>query len=112
MPLKSMALLRFLWSILIPMSWNTIGALVVVQFVYVWDQYLWPRVIIRREENQVVQVGLNLIISTGEGSKVGHGNGGGAGCDYSTAHRLHALARTVYERFCPVIREIKNRHLS
>ena len=64
--------LRFLTSILIPMSWNTIGALAVIQFVYVWDQYLWPLVIIRREEKQVIQVGLNLIISTGEGTQWGY----------------------------------------
>jgi sn-glycerol 3-phosphate transport system permease protein len=54
------------------MSVNTIGALAVIQFVYVWDQYLWPRVIIRREELQVVQVGLNLIIGTGEGVQWGY----------------------------------------
>jgi sn-glycerol 3-phosphate transport system permease protein len=59
--------LRFLFRILIPMSGNTIAALAVVQFVYVWDQYLWPRVIIRHEEMQVVQVGLNLLISVGQG---------------------------------------------
>lgn len=64
--------LRFLTSILIPMSWNTIGALAVIQFVYVWDQYLWPKIIIRREELQVVQVGLNLIIRTGEGVEWGY----------------------------------------
>ena len=63
---------QFLSRILIPMSWNTIGALAVIQFVYVWDQYLWPRIIIRREEKQVVQVGLNLIIGTGEGVQWGY----------------------------------------
>ncbi len=57
----------FLFRVLIPMSANTIGALAVIQFVYVWDQYLWPRVIIRDESRQVVQVGLNLIIGVGEG---------------------------------------------
>ena len=62
----------FLWRILIPMSSNTIGALAVIQFVYVWDQYLWPKIIIRREELQVVQVGLNLIIGTGEGVEWGY----------------------------------------
>lgn len=64
--------LRFLLRILIPMSANTIGALAVIQFVYVWDQYLWPRVIIRREDLQMVQVGLNLIIGTGEGVQWGY----------------------------------------
>lgn len=57
----------FLFRVLVPMSANTIGALAVIQFVYVWDQYLWPRVIIRDESRQVVQVGLNLIIGVGEG---------------------------------------------
>jgi len=58
--------LRFLWSILVPMSWNTIGALAVIQFVYVWNQYLWPLVIIRRDDRQVIQVGLNFLIATGQ----------------------------------------------
>lgn len=61
--------IRFLRSILIPMSWNTIGALAVIQFVYVWDQYLWPRVIIQQSEKQVIQVGLNLIIGVGQGTQ-------------------------------------------
>lgn len=63
---------QFLQRILIPMSWNTIGALAVIEFVYVWNQYLWPKIIIRREEFQVVQVGLNLIIGTGEGVQWGY----------------------------------------
>lgn len=55
--------LRFLWSILVPMSWNTIGALSVIQFVYVWNQYLWPLIIIEDRQKQVVQVGLKQLIS-------------------------------------------------
>ncbi|GEM48430.1 carbohydrate ABC transporter permease [Deinococcus cellulosilyticus] len=57
--------LRFLWHILIPMSWNTIGALAVIQFVYVWDQYLWPLVVMQSEDRQVVQVGLKKLIDVG-----------------------------------------------
>lgn len=63
---------QFLHRVLVPMSWNTIGALAVIEFVYIWNQYLWPKVIIRREELQVVQVGLNLIIGTGEGVQWGY----------------------------------------
>ncbi len=55
--------LRFLVSILLPMSYNTIGALVLIQFIYVWDQYLWPLIIIRDPSHQVVQVGLRSLIS-------------------------------------------------
>lgn len=57
--------LRYLTRILIPMSWNTIGALAVIQFVYAWDQYLWPLVIMQRDDHQVVQVGLRKLIEVG-----------------------------------------------
>lgn len=63
--------LQFLRYVLVPMSLNTIGALALIQFVYVWDQYIWPRIIIRKTANQVVQVGLNMIIATGEAVKWG-----------------------------------------
>jgi sn-glycerol 3-phosphate transport system permease protein len=58
--------LIFLWRILLPLSWNAIGALAVIQFVYVWNMYLWPVLIIRNERLQVVQVGLGSIQSAGD----------------------------------------------
>lgn len=54
--------LQFLFRVLIPISWNTIGALTVIQFVYVWNFYLWPVLIIQGQERQVVQVGLRTLI--------------------------------------------------
>ena len=63
--------LRFLWSILIPMSWNTIGALALIQFIYVWNQYLWPLVIIRENARQVVQVGLRGMTVVAEATNWG-----------------------------------------
>lgn len=53
--------LQFLLRILVPISWNTIGALAVIQFVYMWNQYLWPLMIIKDERLQVVQVGLGSL---------------------------------------------------
>lgn len=53
--------LQFLRRVLIPMSWNTIGALAVIQFVYVWNMYTWPLLIIKDERLQVVQVGLGTL---------------------------------------------------
>jgi sn-glycerol 3-phosphate transport system permease protein len=50
--------LQFLFKILIPLSWNVIGALAVIQFVFVWNMYLWPVLIISDRDQQVVQVGL------------------------------------------------------
>ncbi len=53
--------LRFLWSVLIPMSRNTIGAMALIQFIYMWNMYIWPLVIIRENARQVVQVGLRAM---------------------------------------------------
>ncbi|NOZ72451.1 MAG: carbohydrate ABC transporter permease [Chloroflexi bacterium] len=53
--------IRFLWSILIPMSWNTIAALALIQFIYMWNQYIWPLVIIRENNRQLIQVGLRSL---------------------------------------------------
>ena len=54
--------MQFLWKVLVPMSWNTIGALAVIQFVYVWNMYLWPVLIMQGPEKQVVQVGLRTLL--------------------------------------------------
>lgn len=59
--------IRFIYHVLFPLSRNTIGALFVVQFIYAWNQYLWPRIIIRDESAQVVQVGLKVLIGNSEG---------------------------------------------
>jgi len=58
--------LRFLIKILVPMSWNTIGALAVIEFVYMWNQYLWPLLIINSPDKQVIQIGLKLLRSPEE----------------------------------------------
>lgn len=63
--------LQFLWKVLIPMSWNVIGALAVIEVVYVWNMYLWPLLILREQSNQVVQVGLSSFINTDLG--IGYG---------------------------------------
>ncbi len=53
---------RFLFAILVPMSWNVIGALAMIQFIYVWNQYLWPLLIINDNRRQLVQVALKGIV--------------------------------------------------
>lgn len=55
--------LRFAWSILLPMSLNVIAAMGVIEFVYMWNQYLWPLIIVRDSTHQVVQVGLGMMFS-------------------------------------------------
>lgn len=53
--------IRYLRSILIPLSWNVIGALGMIQFIGVWNQYLWPLLIINDNQRQLVQVALKGI---------------------------------------------------
>lgn len=57
--------LRFLVQILVPMSLNTIGAFMVIQFVYMWNQYLWPLLIISGQNRQVVQVAMRRLTTVG-----------------------------------------------
>ncbi len=52
---------QFLTRVLIPISWNVIAALFVIQFVYTWNMFLWPSLIIRDESQQVVQVALQTL---------------------------------------------------
>lgn len=59
--------LQFLLRVLIPISWNTIGALAVVQSIYAWNMYTWPNMIISDPSLDVVQVGLSAL-RTGDAS--------------------------------------------
>lgn len=58
---------QFLTRVLIPVSWNVIGALIVIEFLYGWHMYLWP--LLRTDD--VVQVGLASLQQTGEGQSYG-----------------------------------------
>jgi sn-glycerol 3-phosphate transport system permease protein len=54
--------IQFLFRVLVPMSWNTIAALAVIQFIYVWNFYLWPALIMQGPDRQVIQVGLRTLV--------------------------------------------------
>ncbi len=56
--------IRFLFTVLVPMSWNVIGALAMIQFIYVWNQYLWPLLIINDNRLRLVQVALKGLVTT------------------------------------------------
>ncbi len=56
--------LRYLWKIVIPLSGNTIGALVVIEFIYIWNQYLWPLMATNSKEMRVVQIGIKMLTQT------------------------------------------------
>ena len=46
--------MRFFWDILLPMSRTSIAALFVIQFIYGWNQYLWPLLITNQESYYTV----------------------------------------------------------
>ena len=60
--------IKFLFMVLIPMSKNSIAALSVVEFIFVWNQYLWPMIIISSNERQVVQLGVKMLMQDTAGS--------------------------------------------
>jgi len=53
--------LQFLFRVLVPMSWNTIGALAVVQTIYAWNMYLWPNLVISNPDMQTIQTGIGAL---------------------------------------------------
>ncbi len=52
---------KFMIYVLIPMSKGVLVGVSIIMFVFAWNQYLWPLVIIDSQSNQVAQVGLSLL---------------------------------------------------
>jgi sn-glycerol 3-phosphate transport system permease protein len=55
--------LRFLTTILLPLSRTNIAALFVILFIYGWTQYLWPLLITNDNSMTTIVVGLRKMIS-------------------------------------------------
>ncbi|MFB6090906.1 MAG: carbohydrate ABC transporter permease [Halobellus sp.] len=53
--------IRFLVRVLIPMSRGMIAGVSVITFVYAWNQYLWPLIVISAQKKQVIQVGIKYL---------------------------------------------------
>ena len=60
----------FTIRVLIPMSRGVLVGVSIIMFVYAWNQYLWPLVIIDSEANQVTQVGLQLLQGDVQGGQL------------------------------------------
>jgi sn-glycerol 3-phosphate transport system permease protein len=57
--------LRFLGAVLLPMSWNVIGAHAVIQFIAMWNQFAWPIFIGLSPTDQMIQVGVRQSVIVG-----------------------------------------------
>ena len=54
--------MRFFWDVLMPLSKTTIAALFVIQFIYGWNQYLWPLLVTTSEDMYPVVLGIKRAI--------------------------------------------------
>jgi len=57
--------MRFFWDVVVPMSKTSMAALFVIQFIYGWNQYLWPLLITTREEYYTIVIGIKRMIAGG-----------------------------------------------
>jgi len=55
---------RFFWDTLLPLSMTTIAALFVIQFIYGWNQYLWPLLITTQDSMQTIVTGIKKMLTT------------------------------------------------
>jgi sn-glycerol 3-phosphate transport system permease protein len=57
--------MRFFLDVLLPLSATSMAALFVIQFIYGWNQYLWPLLITTEERMYPVVLGIKQMISSG-----------------------------------------------
>ncbi len=58
--------MRFFFDMLLPLSASSIAALCVIQFIYGWNQYLWPLLATTDEHMYTVVIGIKRMIAGGE----------------------------------------------
>src|SRR5690554_224755 len=58
--------MRFFKDVLLPLSKTSIAALFVIQFIYGWNQYLWPLIITTNENMYPIVIGIKRLISGGD----------------------------------------------
>ena len=74
--------MRFFKDILVPLSKTSIAALFVIQFIYGWNQYLWPLLMTTSENMYPIVVGIKSMI----------GGGGEAAIDWNIVMATAILA--------------------
>ena len=58
--------MRFFFDVVLPLSKTSIAALFVIQFIYGWNQYLWPLLVTTTEDMYPVVIGIKRMISGGD----------------------------------------------
>ena len=55
--------MRFFFDVLLPLSVTSIAALFVIQFIYGWNQYLWPLLVTTHEDMYPIVLGIKRLVS-------------------------------------------------
>ena len=58
--------MRFFFDVVLPLSGTSIAALFVIQFIYGWNQYLWPLLATTEESMYTAVIGIKRMISAGD----------------------------------------------
>jgi sn-glycerol 3-phosphate transport system permease protein len=58
--------MRFFKDVLLPLSKTSMAALFVIQFIYGWNQYLWPLLITTEESMYTAVIGIKRMVTGGD----------------------------------------------
>src|SRR5262245_6229989 len=58
--------MRFFRDVLVPLSMTSVAALFVIQFIYGWNQYLWPLLVTTDESRYPVVMGIKRMFAGGD----------------------------------------------
>jgi sn-glycerol 3-phosphate transport system permease protein len=58
--------MRFFWDVVVPLSKTSMAALFVIQFIYGWNQYLWPLLITSEESMYTAVIGISRMLVGGD----------------------------------------------
>jgi sn-glycerol 3-phosphate transport system permease protein len=64
--------MRFFRDVVLPLSKTSIAALFVIQFIYGWNQYLWPLLITNQESMYTTVIGIRRMIVGGDAANEWH----------------------------------------
>jgi sn-glycerol 3-phosphate transport system permease protein len=64
--------MRFFWDVVVPLSRTSIAALFVIQFIYGWNQYLWPLLVTTDESMYTTVIGIKRMITGGDAATEWH----------------------------------------
>jgi sn-glycerol 3-phosphate transport system permease protein len=55
--------MRFFWDVLLPLTRTSVAALFVIQFIYGWNQYLWPLLVTTTDDMAPVVMGIKRMVA-------------------------------------------------